>query len=240
MPAFVLMGSGEFTPWAEEADRWALDNATISSDRVLVVPAASAPEGDEVFDNWARMGIAYFSGFGVRPELLDIRSRGDADDPAIARRAEGARYIFFSGGNPSVLADTLRGTATWKAIREAVAAGAALGGCSAGMVALGVSAPDAANGGPSSDGLRLFTKGYFGAHWNMLDQWVPGLTRRILEAWPKDAILFACDEDTAACGDGTQWHVVGSGGLTIPSEEGLERLVAGTDVTVPLGLDLGA
>ena len=48
---FALMGSGEFQPWSRDVDVWALDHVT-GDGRVLVLPTASAPEGDEVFSEW--------------------------------------------------------------------------------------------------------------------------------------------------------------------------------------------
>jgi cyanophycinase-like exopeptidase len=239
MGAFVLMGSGEFLPWASEPDRWAIEHAGVSSDRVVVVPAASAPEGNDVFDKWARMGIDYFAGLGLKPEVLDVRSHADADDLDRIRMIEGARYVFFSGGNPATLAATFEDTAGWKAIREAAVSGTALGGCSAGMVALGVLAPDASRfEGGTREGLRLFTKAYFGAHWDKLDDYYPGLQQMVLDAWPTGSILFAVDEETAAYGDGSRWRVAGKGALTIPGEDGLERIPAGGEAVVSLGLDL--
>ena len=242
MPAFVLMGSGEFMPWAKETDRWALDASAVDSDRVLISPLAAAPEGDEVFSQWARMGIEYFEDLGMKPEVLDMRTQADAGDPTIARAIEGARYVFFSGGNPGFLARALRHTAVWKAVVAAVSTGTPLGGCSAGLVALGVVAPDIAamneKRDPFNEGLKLFASGYLQAHWDALDGYMPGLTQRILDAWPPGSVLFAVDEETAAVGDGTDWLVTGSGGLTIPGLDGLEHVPAGGRVSVDLGLTL--
>lgn len=244
MAAFVLMGAGEFLPWADGVDRWALDASPIGSDRVLVAPAAAAPEGEDVFDKWARMGFEHYERLGVKPELLDIRTRADAEDPDRATQITGARYLFFSGGNPAVLADTFGGTAAWKAIRDAVGTGMALGGCSAGMVGLGVVVPDTRHFGDGNSheawvpGLELFTKAFFGAHWDQLENYMPGLTQITLEAWPSGTVLFAVDEETAACGDGTNWRVEGKGVLTIPGHDGLERVPPGGSAVVDLGLAL--
>lgn len=240
MAVFVLMGSGEFLPWAREPDGWALEAAGADSDRVVVAPLAAAPEGDEVFAEWARMGTEHFESLGMKVDVLGARTRADADDPDLARSIEGARYVFFSGGNPGYLAQALAGTALWRAVLEAVSAGTALGGCSAGMVALGVMAPDTAASGAEAwkPGLNLFTKGFLNAHWDALDGYRPGLTRLILDMWPRGSVLFALDEDTAAFGDGERWKVTGSGGLTIPGLDGLERIPGHGEIVVDLGLSL--
>jgi cyanophycinase-like exopeptidase len=238
MPSFVLMGSGEFLPWAKDPDGWALETSSIDSDRVVVSPLAAAPEGREVFDEWAGKGVRHFEALGMRVDVLEVHGRPDADDAENAALIRGARYTFFSGGNPAHIARSLRGTATWRVILEALSAGMPLGGCSAGMVALGVTAPDIAamDGRANEEGLKLFTKAYLQAHWDQLDSYVPGLTQRILDAWPPGSVLFALDEDTAACGDGAHWRVTGKGALTLPGLDGLERIPDGGHVGVDLGL----
>jgi cyanophycinase len=130
--AFGLLGSGEFEPWAAEVDRWLLDHARTGSGRVLVVPVASAPEGDEVFDGWAQRGLAHYAALGVPAEVVPIKTREDADQRAFADAIDGASVVFFSGGNPAYLAAALRETRFLEALLEAMDRGLAYGGCSAG------------------------------------------------------------------------------------------------------------
>ena len=131
--AFGLLGSGEFEPWAAEVDRWLLDHARTGSGRVLVVPVASAPEGDDVFDGWARRGLAHYAALGVSAEVLPIKTREDADRRAFADAIEGASVVFFSGGNPAYVAAALRDTRFLEALLQAMDRGLAYGGCSAGV-----------------------------------------------------------------------------------------------------------
>jgi len=62
------MGSGEFEPWSAEMDRQVLDRAN-GDGRVLILPTASAKEGDEVFDGWAAKGLAHYSSLGIPAEV---------------------------------------------------------------------------------------------------------------------------------------------------------------------------
>lgn len=229
-PTVVLMGSGEFTRSARGADQWALDHATVDSDRALVLPTASAPEGDQVFDRWGTMGLEHFEELSVRPEVVPLKVRRDAENADMASRFGGARYIFFSGGNPAYLVRTLAGTSTWQAVLDAVAAGAALGGCSAGMMALGMIAPDTSRTGAHrpptiesvranwSPALALFPSAYFQAHWDAVDGYYPGLRALLIQARPEGATLFGVDENTAACGDGRAWRIFGRGTLTVDEQ----------------------
>ena len=105
---FALLGSGEFEPWAEEVDRWCLDRARPG--RVLILPTASAPEGDDVFDRWGRLGLEHYQRMGVEAEVVPLKTRADAARPDVCARLEVAAMVFFSGGNPGSLAEALEGT----------------------------------------------------------------------------------------------------------------------------------
>ena len=218
----ALLGSGEFEPWTEGLDRWLLECAA-GDGSVLVLPTASAPEGDEVFDRWGRMGVDHYAALGIPAEVLPLKRREDASRPELVRRAEEASVVFFSGGNPAYLAATLGGTPFWQAVLDRLDAGLAYAGCSAGVAVLGDVAPDNTANDPTSAhiwrlGLGLFRRLYFGPHWDTLNRHVPGLRESILAAVPVDCRLLAIDEDTAVVGNGAEWTVVGSGGAYLLAE----------------------
>jgi cyanophycinase len=211
---FALLGSGEFQPWSHEVDAWMLDRVT-GDGRVLVVPTASAPEGDEVFGRWAQTGLEHFSEREVACDVLEVRDRTDADDVAMVERVHGASIIYFSGGNPAYLAAALNGTALWTSVLDGLDRGMGYVGCSAGMACLGRKAPDSTvqEFSPAlwADGLRLFPRTWFGPHWNMLDHYAPGLTAHFAATVPADDLLVGVDEQTAIVGDGERWQVIGVG-----------------------------
>jgi len=248
MAIFALLGSGEFLPWAREVDTWCAERATASTDRALILPTASAPEGDDVFENWAAMGAKHYSSIGLSPQVLPLKTRADASRAEIVDAVADSRIIFFSGGNPGYLAETLRDTPFWEAVRDALAHGSAFGGCSAGATAVGTEAPDVTSALTSVDGLRfvpglpLFTRAIVPTHFDALDSFFPGLRGFVLDSRPKDNVLFAVDEETAACGDGTAWKVVGKGVVTIvgPDGEGPTEHHGGSTIECDLGLALGA
>ena len=62
---FLLLGSGEFEPWAGEAERFALADAP-GDGSVAVLATASAREGDAVFERWIGMGLAHYTSLGHR------------------------------------------------------------------------------------------------------------------------------------------------------------------------------
>jgi cyanophycinase len=221
MTAIALLGSGEFEPWARPVDTWCAEQATAATDRVLVVPTASAPEGDSTFRRWGKMGIDHYRAIGLAPEVLDLRERADASKKTIVDAVDGARLVFFSGGNPGYLAETLNDTPFWEAVLAVVLSGkTALGGCSAGASFLGTTAPYVASDSLDhwTDGTKLLARGYVMPHFDMLNTYVPGLRDLLLQMRPKDTIAVGIDENTALFGDGEHWQVKGSGSVWIGAD----------------------
>jgi len=195
-----------------------LDRVT-GDGRVLVIPTASAPEGEEVFARWADSGLHHFAEAGTKAELLDVRDRTDADDRELVDRVTSASVVYFSGGNPAYLARVLHNSQLWRAVTDGLDRGMGYIGCSAGIACLGRKAPDSTVDELSADlwaqGLALFPRTWFGPHWDALDRFAPGLVEHIIETVPADDYLVGVDEQTALVGDGERWHVIGVGGVHV-------------------------
>lgn len=212
-----LFGSGEFLPWAEPVDRLLIDRSTVKTGRVAILPLASAPEGDETFDRWATMGIEHYERLGAEPVVIPIKTREDAKDSSHVAALEDASLVYFSGGNPGYAARALDGTPFWEALVAMIDSGVSFGGCSAGAVMLGATAPDVKPDLSFDwvDGLKLLDGIVVGAHWNMLDTYRPGLREDIMSIIPPGLVVLGIDEDTAVVGDGTAFTVYGEGGAEI-------------------------
>jgi cyanophycinase-like exopeptidase len=130
----ALVGSGEYTDAMLDVDKLLLDGRPA---RYVQIPTAAAPEGERVLDKWTGMGIAHAEKLGVEPVPLRVRTREDAENPAIVEQLGDAGLIYFSGGNPLFLTETLRDTLLWREVVRLWQAGTALGGCSAGAMAFG-------------------------------------------------------------------------------------------------------
>jgi cyanophycinase len=240
MSLFALLGSGEFLPWTSEVDAWVLERAT--GEVVLILPTASAPEGDRVFDRWGGMGLAHYEAAGVPAEVVPLKTRADALNHDLAAKVDDAAVVYFSGGNPAFLAATLMHSPFWEAVLRGLDRGMAYAGCSAGIACLGEVAPDSTSNDPTSahfwrPGLGLFPKTYFGPHWDALDVYVPGLRQTIIASIPGDSRLLAIDEDTAVVGDGTEWTVIGAGQAAVLDAGQWSEHPAGTSFTEPLSAD---
>lgn len=233
-----LLGSGEFEPWAEEVDRWLLDRARTGDGRVLVLPTASAVEGDEVFDSWATKGLEHYARMGVPAEVVPIKTREDAARPELVAKLAGASEVFFSGGNPADLAATLSGTPFCEAMIEAMARGLAYGGCSAGAACLPEIAPDSSvaslDGAAWKPGLRLFGGVVLMPHWDALDSFLPGLTDFVISSVPAGSRLCAIEERTGVVGDGSEWAVIGEGSVHLMLDGEWEHHPPGASFTQSL------
>lgn len=218
-PAIALLGAGEFDPWSTSVDRWLVGRDGAPGGRVLILPTASAAEGDDVFDMWARKGLEHYAALGIQAEVLPLKTRQDAARPELAAALDDAAVAYFSGGNPAYLSSVLNDTPFWGALLEAMARGTAYAGCSAGVACLGDIAPDSAREEFDESlwqpGLGLFPGYWFGPHWDALDGFAPGLTDFIVSSVPEGAVLVGIDENTAMVGDGHDWSVAGVGGVHV-------------------------
>ena len=132
----ALIGAGEFLPAMAEFDAGLLAATGRPRPRVAILPTASAPDGEEVFQRWAAMGVTHFGELGAEVEPVLVRDRFDANDAGAAQAVGEADLIYLSGGKPGHLIRTLEDTAVGRAIDDAHRRGAVLAGCSAGAMVL--------------------------------------------------------------------------------------------------------
>jgi cyanophycinase len=220
MTWWSLLGSGEFLPWSEPVDRRLVAEAD-GDGRVLILPTASAPEGKDVFERWGSLGLAHFSRLDIPAEVLDLRTREDADDPRILAHLEGASAVYFSGGNPAYLSSTLAESDFLDAMLKQLDRGMAFAGCSAGVACLNDVTFDSSTTDMEQvfkPGLGLVPRAFFAPHWDMVDTWMPGATAFIVDSVPEGHTFIGMDEDTAMTGDGSSWEVLGKSGIHILEE----------------------
>jgi len=229
---WALLGSAEFLPWAEEVDRWVLERARPGP--VLILPTASAPEGDEVFDGWGRMGVEHYARLGVEAEVLPVKRREDAERADLASRLDDAAAVFLSGGNPGSLAAALAGTRFWTSLEANLNRGLAYGGCSAGIAALGERAAWRLHRNSFWPGLGVFPGTNLAPHWDAVDAYIPGLAQALVANLGPPFRLVAVDELTAMVGDGRRWSVLGAGGVHVLEDGGWTDHGAGSSFDLDL------
>jgi len=238
--ALAFMGAGEFEPWSEVVDRWVLERAD-GDGRVLILPTASAPEGDDVFEDWAGKGLAHFRKVGVQAEVLPIKAREDAEREDLAQRVHEASVVYFSGGNPYHLASVLRDSAFCRAMLDRLEDGLGYIGCSAGVACLTETTYDTAVDDLRTDavwkpGLSYVRRLLFAPHWDTVERWYPGAQRFIVASLQPGQTLVAIDEETAMVGDGLAWTVLGRSGVHLHRDGAWVDHPAGDGFELPLEL----
>lgn len=181
--------------------------------RYVQLPTAAAPEGEQSLRHWLDLGAAQAQRLGVEQVPVLVRDRADADSAELAALISDAGLVYLSGGNPSYLAATLRGSKVWQAIVAAWQSGAALAGCSAGAIALTGWVPSIRD--PAREpqpglgivpGLRVIP------HFDKMVAWAPDLADRAVVGRAPGTTVVGIDEDTAIVdmtGRGLAWQVYG-------------------------------
>ena len=225
----ALVGGDELNPGNEQQDRVLIDAAGDGPAYVLAT-AAGRQRPEQAVAN----AVRWFRGLGLDVEELPATKRSHAKHPAVVERARAGRFFYLVGGDPGLVPKTLSGTPLWDAIVAAWSGGAALGGSSAGAMAL--------------------------CEWTLVRERMPGDERRryapalglvpnvavlphfetfgnrwvasALEAAPTTSVvLLGPDERTAAVYRDGRWTALGAGGVTVIAAGGAtSRFEAGSEV----------
>ncbi len=225
----ALIGAGEYLPTILPVDKMLLQLLT-EPPRVVVVPTAAAPDGPGVPERWAKMGVEHFAQLDVTAEPVMLLNHLNADDPKVADQLASANFIYFSGGKPRYLLETLQGTASWQSILKVFASGGIIAGCSAGAMVLGEEMFDFPQLWRTIPALGLVPGISVIPHFDEMPSW---LTYPISPAKRKTTVV-GIDGSTALIGSNGQWTVSGRGGITVFSGKSKTRYVTGQDV--PLNL----
>ena len=228
------MGSGEYLPVMAHVEAMLLEGRP---PRYVQLPTAAAQEGEASLRRWLDLGAAQAERLGVEQVPVVVRNRAEAASGDLASLIDGAGVIYLSGGSPTYLARTLRGTVVWEAILAAWRSGAGLAGCSAGAMALTGWVP--AMRAPHRDpdpGLGLLPGLRVLPHFDKMLGWVPDLMTRALLHPPDGTTVLGIDEDTAIVdltGAGHTWRVHGRQQVWTLADGPRRGHPAGTTVRTP-------
>ena len=209
----ALVGGDEFRRYCVDMDRDILAATGKDSARVVVIPTAAVTGPVKA----AHDGVTHFTALGGQGQPLMILEREQAEDPAMVQRLEGADVIYFTGGNPNHLLETLQGSLLLKAIEAEMERGAILAGSSAGAMVLG----------------SLMRR-------PRADEWIMGLgvaagicvlphhersnpetvAPQVQERLSDSLAVFGIDAQTACLGAPGHWRVTGSGKVTVYRPDG--------------------
>ena len=230
----ALVGSGEYLPVMEEVDRHLL--ASLNTDgrkpRVVCLPTAAGKEGDQSINRWSNMGLAHFQRLGAEVTALRIIDRDSANDEGFASILENADLIYFSGGNPGYLYETMIDTRAWNAARRAWARGAVYAGCSAGAMILAKRMPSFRLM-KTQEAFGIVPAEYIIPHFDAFPVvWKPMVS--LLQKQLKEGQrMIGVDEDTALIGSlQGEWRVMGKSEVHVFTHEGKTTYRAGDFVPI--------
>ena len=205
----ALVGGDEFRRHCREMDGEIMQAASRHPARVVVIPTAAAYAGPE---KAAQDGVTHFNSLGGRAESLMILDREQAEDADLVAGVAAADLIYFTGGNPNHLLDTLRDSRLLAAIRAAVEQGGILAGSSAGAMVMGswMRRPRSAEWAP---GLGLVPGTAILPHHENSN---PAVVFDQLQSRLSDGLtVLGIDAQTGVLGPPGRWRVVGHGQVTV-------------------------
>ena len=209
----ALVGSGEYLPVMQEVEAALIAGRP---PRYVQIPTAAGEEGEESLAHWVALGRQQAERLGVEAVPVVARNRDEADDPELAALVEGAGLVYLSGGSPSYLASTLRGTRLWDAVQKAWENGAALAGCSAGAMALTSWAPYVRNMDREPEpGLGVVPTWKVLPHFDFMKTFDSTLFPRVLSGLEEGQTLVGIDEETALVRLEDEWVARGRQGVHV-------------------------
>jgi cyanophycinase-like exopeptidase len=227
------VGSGEYTEAMLEVERSLIEGRP---PRYVQIPTAASAEGQARIAYWVELGRTQAGRLGVEPVPLVVRTREEAAAPEVVDQVAGAGLIYLSGGDPTLLARTLRDTPLWRAIVDAWRDGAALAGCSAGAMAMGEKVPSlrSITDGPQA-GFGLLPHLRVLPHFDRMVGWMPDILTRPFFRGGDGVHVVGVDEDTALIGGPEEWTVAGRQSAWLLSEGRRRRFPAGASLVLPAG-----
>jgi cyanophycinase len=232
----ALLGSGEYLSVMDPVDSFLLESLGITGrkPRVICLPTAAGREGDGSIGRWSRMGVEHFERLGAQPSALRIIDKDSANDPGFEADLESADLIYFSGGDPAYLYQTLNGSRAWEAALRAWERGAIYAGCSAGAMILGQNMPNLRMAGLNTlSGFGLLPACYIFPHYDAMPVVFKPMVMGLRRTLKQGQYLLGIDENTALIGKlGGPWKVMGEAGVHVIRDRSQESYHAGETVAI--------
>jgi cyanophycinase len=223
----ALVGGDELNPGNDPIDR-VLAKAAVGGEAFVLATAAARQGAAQAVRNAQR----WFGGLGLDVVELAATRAEHVRDPKGAARAREGRFFYLVGGDPGIVPKLLRGSPLWSAILDAWRDGAALGGSSAGAMALGgwtlirerISGDDRRGYGDALDVVpRIAVLPHF-------DTFGKGWVDSALDLAPAGTTLVGLDERTGAVWEEGTWRVLGAGGVTLITHTERQTYTASAEI----------
>ena len=226
----ALLGSGEYLPVMDEVDKYLLANcgANGRKPRVVCLPTAAGQEGDFSVNRWMKMGVEHFSRLGADVRAVPVTDKESANGESHAAAVEEADLVYFSGGNPIYLYQTMKDSLVWKSAQKVWERGGAYAGCSAGAMILGSEIPDFRMMGIRSVPVFGFLPAVVIPHFDATPLFFKPIVNATRSRLKENELMIGIDENTAMIGRlGEDWTVMGRAGTHLMTKKDSRSYAAG-------------
>lgn len=213
----ALLGSGEYLPVMDEVDKFLLANcgAKDRKPKVVCLPTAAGQEGDSSVNRWMQMGVDHFTRLNADVRAVSVSDKESADEQKHAEAVSEADVVYFSGGNPNYLYQTMKDSLVWKSALKVFERGGVYAGCSAGAMILGKEMPNFQALGLNSVSAFGFVPAVIIPHFDATPLFFKPIISAARMRLKENELLIGIDEDTAMVGKNNEWVVMGKSGVHV-------------------------
>lgn len=233
----ALLGSGEYLSVMDGVDAYLLANcgANGRKPRVVCLPTAAGREGDASVTRWSRMGVEHFTHLGADVRAVPVIDADSANEQSHASAVEEADVVYFSGGSPTYLHQTMKDSLVWKSALKVWEHGGVYAGCSAGAMILAKEIPDfRAMGLRSISAFGLIPAAFVMPHFDAIPLFGKPLVATLRKRLSEGEVMIGVDENTAIVGKlNEEWIVLGEASAHIFTRDKNKSYAAGEKF--PLG-----
>ena len=204
----ALVGGDEFRTGCEGMDLEIMRVSGQDPATVLVVPTAAVTGPAKA----ANDGATHFAALGGKSSRLMLLERDHAENPDFFAPVTTADVVYFTGGSPEHLLETVRDSQFFHALLAAVDRGAVLAGSSAGAMGMGAMMRRPKTG-RWVEGLSVVPDVAVLPHHERRDQ--VETAKELQETAPSGITYLGIDARTGCLGNPGNWRVVGFGRVTV-------------------------
>jgi cyanophycinase len=204
----ALVGGDEFRPGCEEMDREIMRASGKDPAKVVVIPTAAVTGPTKA----ANDGSTHFNSLGGDSSRLMLLERSQAENPEFYAPAVSADVVYFTGGSPDHLLETVRKTPFLAALLASVEGGSVLAGSSAGAMVTGSMMRRPGAGG-WIEALGVVPGVAVLPHHERRDQ--AETSKELQQSAPSGLTYLGIDARTGCLGSPGDWRVVGFGRVTV-------------------------
>lgn len=213
----ALLGSGEYLSVMDDVDKFLLANcgAKDRKPKVVCLPTAAGLESETSVKRWMKMGVDHFTRLNADVRAVPVTDKDSANEQSHASAVEEADFVYFSGGNPLYLYETMKDSLVWKSAQKVFERGGVYAGCSAGAMILGTHMPNFRMLGINAVDAFGVVPAIVIPHFDATPIFFKPIISAARSRLKENELMIGIDEDTAMVGKHGEWTVMGKAGVHV-------------------------